>query len=166
MSKGFLIPSARLDAIKADIAEHLESCELSLGDVAGRQRVTPRYVQMLFERDGTTFSEYVLRQRLGRAYGMLTDPDYGRWTISAIAFEVGFGDLSYFNRAFRRRYVVPPSSVRAAVRFLASEAAQAHDAVTVAMDGRTGCHDGVARGHSPSGTLRLLFDIALMDARQ
>jgi hypothetical protein len=30
----------------------------------------------------------------------------------SIAFEAGFGDLSYFNRSFRRRYAACPSDVR------------------------------------------------------
>jgi AraC-like DNA-binding protein len=42
---------------------------------------------------------------------MLTDLRYGSWPISAIAYEAGFGDLSHFNRSFRRRYGVPPSEV-------------------------------------------------------
>ena len=33
-----------------------------------------------------------------------------------MAFECGFGDLSYFNRAFRRRYHATPTDVREAVR--------------------------------------------------
>ena len=33
--------------------------------------------------------------------------------ISAVAFDAGFGDLSYFNRTFRRRYDAAPSDVRA-----------------------------------------------------
>jgi AraC-like DNA-binding protein len=41
-----------------------------------------------------------------------TDPAYADWTISAIAFDAGFGDLSYFNRAFRRHYGETPSAVR------------------------------------------------------
>ncbi|RUU46363.1 AraC family transcriptional regulator [Mesorhizobium sp. M6A.T.Ca.TU.002.02.2.1] len=34
------------------------------------------------------------------------------WTISSIAFEAGFGDLSYFHRAFRRLYGATPSDIR------------------------------------------------------
>lgn len=43
---------------------------------------------------------------------MLCDPRYVGWTVSAIAFEAGFGDVSYFNRRFRRRYGGSPTDVR------------------------------------------------------
>jgi AraC-like DNA-binding protein len=43
---------------------------------------------------------------------MLSDPRLADRKISEIAFAVGFGDLSYFNRAFRRHYVVTPSEVK------------------------------------------------------
>jgi AraC-like DNA-binding protein len=32
--------------------------------------------------------------------------------VSSIAYDVGFGDLSYFNRCFRRTYNATPSDVR------------------------------------------------------
>ena len=78
-----------------------------------RQRVSPRYVQMLFEQEGTTFSQYVVGQRLVRAYRMLTSPLFADWSITSLAFDAGFGDLSYFNRAFRRCYGGTPSEIRA-----------------------------------------------------
>jgi len=43
---------------------------------------------------------------------MPSDPDIPGRTISAVAFACGFGDLSYFNRSFRRRYGMPPSDAR------------------------------------------------------
>ena len=52
--------------------------------------------------------------RLARAHRMLTDPRHVGRPVSAIAFDVGFGDLSHFNRTFRRRYGATPSDVRAA----------------------------------------------------
>lgn len=106
--------TARLQAIKADIATHIGRREFTIGTVAARQGVSTRYVQMLFETEGTTFSRYVLGQRLVRAHRMLTNPRYAGWTICAIALEVGFGDLSHFNHAFRRFYDTSPSDVRAA----------------------------------------------------
>jgi AraC-like DNA-binding protein len=45
---------------------------------------------------------------------MLTDPSHPHSTIIDIAFAVGFGDVSHFNRTFRRRFGDTPSSVRAA----------------------------------------------------
>ena len=44
---------------------------------------------------------------------MLNDLRYAGLKISVIAFEAGFGDLSYFNRTFRRAYGVSPSDMRA-----------------------------------------------------
>jgi AraC-like DNA-binding protein len=110
------IRAVRLDAIKREIAEHLDCRDLSLAAVARRQRITPRYVQLLFHAEGTTFSRFVLRERLRCARRMLMHPQYASWTISGIAFEVGFGDLSYFTHAFRRHYGASPSITRKAAR--------------------------------------------------
>jgi AraC-like DNA-binding protein len=107
------VRAARLAAIKADIMARLDRRDLSLTTMAARQRVTPRYVQMLLESEGTTFSQFVLEQRLARAHQMLTDPRHAGWSIIAVALAAGFGDLSHFNRNFRRRYGATPSDVRA-----------------------------------------------------
>jgi AraC-like DNA-binding protein len=107
------VRAARLQAIKADILENLGRRGLSVSSVAGRQGVTARYVQMLFEAEGTTFSAFVLAQRLARVHRALTDPRAAGRNIGVIAAELGFGDLSYFNRAFRRRFAASPSEVRA-----------------------------------------------------
>jgi AraC-like DNA-binding protein len=108
------VRAARLAAIKADIAGRLDRRDLDLASVAARQHVTPRYVQVLFEAEGITFSQFVLEQRLARAHQMLTDPRFAGWTVSTVALAAGFGDLSHFNRNFRRRYGATPSDVRAA----------------------------------------------------
>jgi AraC-like DNA-binding protein len=49
---------------------------------------------------------------------MLSAPRLASLKIGAIASETGFCDLSYFNRAFRRRYGAAPSDVRAEARRL------------------------------------------------
>jgi AraC-like DNA-binding protein len=109
--------AARLRAIKQDIATRLDQPGLSVATIAARHRVKLRWVQRLFESEGTTFTEYVLAQRLVRAHRLLTDPLYANQKVSTIALDIGFGDLSYFNRAFRRRYGVAPSELRAAAKF-------------------------------------------------
>ena len=50
------VPAARLRAIKADIVKSLTDRHLSIDAVALRHGITPRYVSMLFDGDGTTFS--------------------------------------------------------------------------------------------------------------
>jgi AraC-like DNA-binding protein len=105
--------AARLSSIKSEIDARLGEGTLTVNGVAAAHGVTPRYVQLLFEREGTTFSEYLLAQRLIRAHRMLASPRFACRTSSAIAFEVGFNDLSYFNRSFRRRFGATPSDVRA-----------------------------------------------------
>jgi len=63
----------------------------------------------------TTFSEFLLGQRLARAYRMLCEPQSAQRQVSAIAYDVGFSDLSYFNRCFRRHYGATPTDMRKAV---------------------------------------------------
>jgi AraC-like DNA-binding protein len=116
VAKGRGVPAARLSAIMTDITENLGRSDLTIDVIAGRHHVTPRYVRMLFEKENLTFSEFVLRERLARAHTALIDPRVANLPISNIAFANGFGDLSYFNRTFRRRYAASPSEVREAAR--------------------------------------------------
>jgi AraC-like DNA-binding protein len=109
------IRAARLRSVKADILSHLGDLSLSVEAVALRQRMTPRYVHMLFESEPLTFSQFVLENRLIQAVRVLTDRRFDHMNISSIAFEVGFRDLSYFNRAFRRRFSGTPSEFRCGI---------------------------------------------------
>ncbi len=116
LAQGRGLRAARLQAIKRYVADRLGQQGLNVSAVAARHRVGLRYVQRLFESEGTTFSEYVTNERLARVHEMLVHPAYARWTISAMALEAGFGDVSYFNRRFRRRYGLRPSDVQASRR--------------------------------------------------
>lgn len=111
-AQGGGLRAAKLHAIKQDIAANLERPGLSVTDLAQRHHCTPRFLQRLFEMEGTTFTEYVLAQRLARAHRLLTDPRRDGDKISALAYDCGFGDVSYFNRVFRRHYGAAPSEVR------------------------------------------------------
>jgi AraC-like DNA-binding protein len=105
--------AAKLKAIKDCIAARIGPSDLSIEDVAGEVGVSTRYVRKLLEAEGQSFSRYVAERRLGRARAMLTSPRHANLTVASIAYEVGFGDLSYFNRVFRRVYDRTPSDVRA-----------------------------------------------------
>jgi AraC-like DNA-binding protein len=112
IAEGRGIAAARLRSIMTDINANLADGDLSVAEVARRHRVTPRYIHKLFENEGLTFSSFVLGQRLSRAHRMLSNPRLAGRNISSVAFDVGFGDLSYFNRAFRRRYAATPTEIR------------------------------------------------------
>jgi AraC-like DNA-binding protein len=107
------IGAARLRAIKADIRNNLGNPELCVGAIARRHRLTVRYIQILFGAEGTTYSDFVLNLRLSAIHRVLTAPHASNRKISAIVFDGGFSDLSYFNKSFRRLYGATPSDVRA-----------------------------------------------------
>ncbi len=104
--------SAVLDAIES----HSGDPELRAGAVAALLKITPRYVHLLLEETGRSFSQHLLQVRLEKANAMLCDPRRHHRHIGDIAIEAGFSDLSYFSRAFRRRYGATPTTVRETAR--------------------------------------------------
>jgi AraC-like DNA-binding protein len=106
------VPVARLKVAKSYIIENSRQRDLSVRTVAAHLGVTPRYLQRLFESEGTTFSEFLLTQRLSRAHRMLTEPRLAQSAVATIAYDAGFGDLSYFNRSFKRCYGTTPRDIR------------------------------------------------------
>lgn len=104
--------AARLRETKAFVLRNLARQDLAAASVAQHLTVTPRYVHMLFEGENETFSEFVRGERLTRAYRLLIDRRFANRPISAVAFDCGFGDLSHFNRHFRRRFGMTPSETR------------------------------------------------------
>jgi AraC-like DNA-binding protein len=106
--------AARLRAAKIHTMENLGNRDISIGSVAAHLGMSQRHLQRLFESDGTTFAVYLLSQRLARAYRLLCEPQSAQRQVSAIAYDAGFGDLSYFNRSFRRLYGATPKEIREA----------------------------------------------------
>jgi AraC-like DNA-binding protein len=103
---------ARLGLIKAEILRNLPRSDLGLTKIAASQGVSARYVQHLFERSGESFTGFVLEQRLLSAHRLLREPLHRARKISDVANAAGFSDVSYFNRAFRRRFGATPKDVR------------------------------------------------------
>jgi AraC-like DNA-binding protein len=106
------LAAARLMAVKATISAQARKPDLSIAMVAQLHGLTPRYIHKLFEREGTTFSAFLLDRRLGLAHGRLKELRFATHTVASIAFDCGFNDLSYFNRTFRRAYGATPSEIR------------------------------------------------------
>jgi AraC-like DNA-binding protein len=112
LARGRGLAAAQLMVIKRYVVDQLSEPKLSEREVAARHSVSVRYVQLLFERSGTTFTRFLMEQRLLAAYDRLTNVLTRAASITQIASECGFGDLSTFNRAFRRRFGATPSDKR------------------------------------------------------
>jgi AraC-like DNA-binding protein len=106
------IRAARLATIRADVLANLSDPQLSAKTVGRRHGVSDRYVHLLFAETGESFGRFVDRERLERAFALLTHPTRAIRRISEIAAAVGFPEHSTFNRAFRRRFGDTPSAVR------------------------------------------------------
>jgi AraC-like DNA-binding protein len=105
--------AVRRTAILREIERRSGDPDLSAIKIALLLGVTPRYVHLLLEETGKSFTHHVLERRLERAAALLRDPRSWHRKIADIAAEAGFTDLSYFNRAFRRCFGATPSDIRA-----------------------------------------------------
>ena len=110
------IRAARRSAILREIERRSGDQSLNTAAIARSLGVTPRYVHLLLEETGKSFTHHVLARRLETAAALLRDPRWQARRISDIAAEAGFTDLSYFNRSFRRCFGAAPSDVREAAR--------------------------------------------------
>jgi AraC-like DNA-binding protein len=102
----------RRTAILRAIENRSGDPNLSALAVAKLFGITPRYVHLLLEETGKSFTHHLLERRLERAAMLLRDPHWRQRKIAEVAAEAGFTDLSYFNRAFRGRYGTTPSAMR------------------------------------------------------
>jgi AraC-like DNA-binding protein len=105
------VRQALFASICADIRLRLAEPSLNVREIAGNAGVAPRTLQTWFNERGTSFTDYVLEQRLNFAEQQLTRAAISA-SVSEIAYAAGFSDLSYFGRCFRRRYGVTPSERR------------------------------------------------------
>lgn len=106
------IRETRRQSIKKEIVANLTRHDLSPDLIAERLGITARYLRKLLHEEGTSFSDFLRQTRLERAFLLLNDRQQDHRSISEIAYQVGFNDLSYFNRCFRRQYGITPSDLR------------------------------------------------------
>jgi AraC-like DNA-binding protein len=102
----------KLDALMAAEAWRREG--LTIGDLA-RELETPehRLRRLINQRLGhRNFVDFVNSHRLDAARRRLADPAQARMTVAAIAFDLGYGSLGPFNRAFRAATGTTPTDWR------------------------------------------------------
>ena len=64
------------------------------------------------ESTDKTLSRYILEQRLEQCAKNLRNPLLAHLTITEIALQWGFNDMSHFSRVFRSRYGESPRAMR------------------------------------------------------
>lgn len=106
------VAAAHLNAALDHVAARFWDPKLSVAAVAREVGISPRYLQRLLVTAGPSFTARVTELRLQRALALLTEPHDNKRTISDIAFEAGFTDISHFNRLFRSRFGDTPRGVR------------------------------------------------------
>ena len=94
------------------IEANIQDPDLSVTAIARTLGVTPRSIQKVVAQTGQTVSQVILRRRLEGCLQWLGDPRRRHLSITDIAFNWGFSDLSYFNRSFKRAYGKTPSDCR------------------------------------------------------
>lgn len=104
--------SARFEHARSVLEARFSDPDLELAEVASALRISPRYLQLVFERMGTSFTRTLTEIRLKHAEELLTQTPATRRAISAIASASGFSDLSHFYRVFKSRYGAAPGELR------------------------------------------------------
>lgn len=91
------------------IHEHYQ-VKISLEEVARTVAISPFQLSRMFRREmGITFQEYIVQHRVDHAKRLLQSD---RHNVTDVAYAVGFNDLSYFSRMFKRLEGRTPSEYK------------------------------------------------------
>jgi len=87
--------------------------QLTLQMLAKKMEVNSNYIsQVINEQLKLSFYDFVNGYRIEEAKKKLHSPDVQKYTIEAIAHQVGFNSKSTFNRAFKKHTELTPSQYR------------------------------------------------------
>lgn len=91
------------------IKQHLGE-ELGRVNLAKHVFLSPDYLSRIFRQEkGISLSEYITDERMKKAKQLLRETDM---SVSDIAYQVGYSNLTYFIRVFRERNQVTPVQFR------------------------------------------------------
>jgi AraC-like DNA-binding protein len=105
--------AALIMKIKAFIDARLEDPELTSSRISDAHNISPRYLQKLFESEGSTVTDWIRSRRLEHCRSDLLDPRFAGTPIAVIAARWGLIDSSYFARLFKIAYGAAPREYRA-----------------------------------------------------
>ncbi len=103
----------RVDALLNYVMNHYHE-QLTLSEVAGQLRMSDGYFARFVKKStGNTFNELLTRIRISKACEYLSSSDL---QITKICYEVGYNNVSNFNRRFRELKHVTPRDYRCEAR--------------------------------------------------
>ncbi|GAA1477591.1 helix-turn-helix domain-containing protein [Nocardioides aestuarii] len=97
------------------IRTHLHEHDLSAGRIAVEHHISVRHLYRLLGRSDIVLGDWIRRLRLEACRRALADPGDTR-TITAVAHQWGFVDMTHFGRAFKATYGMSPRDWRATNR--------------------------------------------------
>ncbi|MEG1873988.1 MAG: response regulator [Angelakisella sp.] len=98
-----------INSVNRYIEEHLSE-ELSREELAEQVYLNPAYLSRLYHKEtGESISEHIARVRMDRIKEYLSHTDL---SISAIAYQVGYTNLPYFSKLFRKETGMTPLEYR------------------------------------------------------
>lgn len=98
--------------VKAMVERSLGTSGASPATIAAELKLSQRYINQLLENEGTSLSRYMWSRRLERCAEQLRSSALQGRSVTQIAMENGFNDLSHFSKAFRNRYGASPRQYR------------------------------------------------------
>jgi AraC-like DNA-binding protein len=98
-------------SVQRFVESNLEDPALRPGYICEKLRLSAKSLQSVFRSQGTSCHKYISDARLDEAGRRLSDPSLSA-RITDIAYDVGFDDLSYFSRSFRRKFGVSAREYR------------------------------------------------------
>lgn len=101
-----------INRIKTFIEQSLADSTLNSTLIAGSVGLSSRYINDLFEDEGTSLMRYVWKRRLENCRKDMLDPVHVGHRLSDIAFRWGFNDLSHFSRTFKQQFGCSPREFR------------------------------------------------------
>ena len=102
----------QVERITQYMYENLRDPTLSARNIAEALGISRRYMNKLFQREGTTVGRALLARRLEGSYRDLSDPYKRSRSVTEIAYAWGFNSPSHFSRAFRQRFGMSPREAR------------------------------------------------------
>jgi AraC-like DNA-binding protein len=109
------VQSVNRESIRRYIINNLTDYNLTADSIALHFKISRAYLYRLFDT-GQGIHQFILEQRLLKAFNQLNNPANHRLRISQIAYDLGFNSESHFSRSFHRAFGMTPSNVRHSVR--------------------------------------------------